>query len=188
MENPINITALNDFIFCPISIFFHNLYSDTQRELYQCEDQINGTNAHKSIDNNEFSTDQKVIQGISVYCEKYSLIGKIDMFYPKSGKLVERKKKIKTIYDGYVFQLYGQYFAMKEMGYAVKSLSFHSMDDNKNYPVPLPEEDSEMLEKFEKTVKDINSFDIFDYEQTNHEKCSRCIYSPICHIDKGLVL
>ncbi len=26
MENPLNITALNDFIFCPVSIYFHSLY------------------------------------------------------------------------------------------------------------------------------------------------------------------
>lgn len=27
-ENPILITWLNDFVFCPRSIYFHNLYGD----------------------------------------------------------------------------------------------------------------------------------------------------------------
>lgn len=28
MENPILITWLNDFIFCPVSIYFHSLYKE----------------------------------------------------------------------------------------------------------------------------------------------------------------
>lgn len=35
MENPINITMLNDFIFCPLSIYYHNLYDDMETSLYQ---------------------------------------------------------------------------------------------------------------------------------------------------------
>lgn len=45
--------------------------------------------------------------------------------------LVERKKHVSRIYDGYVFQLYGQYYSMIDMGYAVDSLRIHSIDDNK---------------------------------------------------------
>lgn len=30
-ETPINITALNDFIFCPLSIYFHLLYDDIDK-------------------------------------------------------------------------------------------------------------------------------------------------------------
>ena len=51
MEETILISYLNDFIFCPISIYFHKLYGKLNKTLYQSEDQINGTNAHKAIDN-----------------------------------------------------------------------------------------------------------------------------------------
>lgn len=43
MENPIAITKLNDFIFCPASIYFHNLFGDTEKIMYQSERQINGS-------------------------------------------------------------------------------------------------------------------------------------------------
>lgn len=35
MEDYIKITQLNDFIFCPVSIYFHNLYEDSEPMLYQ---------------------------------------------------------------------------------------------------------------------------------------------------------
>ena len=51
MENPISITMLNDFVFCPVSIYFHNLYQGVEKNLYQGKSQINGTKAHETIDN-----------------------------------------------------------------------------------------------------------------------------------------
>lgn len=41
--------------------------------------QLNGTNAHKHSDSATYSTEKSVLQGISVYCEKYNLVGKIDV-------------------------------------------------------------------------------------------------------------
>lgn len=46
MENPISITKLNDFVFCPVSIYFHGLYDGVERNLYQGKSQINGTKSH----------------------------------------------------------------------------------------------------------------------------------------------
>lgn len=43
---------LNDFIFCPLSIYYHNLYDDMETSLYQNHFQIDGTQAHKAVDNN----------------------------------------------------------------------------------------------------------------------------------------
>ena len=71
--------------------------------------QLNGTDAHKYSDSATYSTKKGVLQGISVYCEKYNLVGKIDVFDEKTGILTERKKKIKTVYDGYIYQIYAQY-------------------------------------------------------------------------------
>ncbi len=180
MENPINITALNDFIFCPASIYFHMLYDGLENTLFQSESQIAGTSAHNSIDKKTYSYSNKKLLGMSVYCERYNLIGKIDMYDPKSKVLTERKRKIKQIYDGYVFQLYGQYFSMIEMGYEIKKLVIHSIVDNKNYYIGLPFENTEMFSKFEKVIEDIENFNLDFFRQTNHEKCKMCIYSPYC--------
>lgn len=50
MENPISITMINDFVFCPVSIYFHSLYDGVERNLYQDKSQINGTKSHETID------------------------------------------------------------------------------------------------------------------------------------------
>ena len=47
MENAISISMLNDFIFCPASIYFHLLYDGVENILFQSEFQLNGTKAHK---------------------------------------------------------------------------------------------------------------------------------------------
>lgn len=185
MEETILITYLNDFIYCPVSIYFHKLYGNMKQDLYQTEYQINGTDAHKTIDNHTYSSRKDILQGIDVYTEKYNIIGKIDVFDIKTGILTERKNNIVEIYDGYIFQLYAQYFALKEMGYKVNKIRFHSIKDNKNYNINLPEDDKEMFQKFEKIVQDIKEFDMENFKQTNENKCKKCIYEPSC--DRSLL-
>ena len=120
--------------------------------IYQGSKQLDGKAAHKTVDAQSASTSKNIVTGLDVFSEKYGLVGKIDYYDLGSRTLVERKKKIKTVYDGYIFQLYGQYFSMIEMGYKVDRLELYSMDDNKKYKVLLPEDDSEMLLKFEKVI------------------------------------
>lgn len=160
MDDYILISWLNDFIFCPVSIYFHQLYGSKETLLYKNRDQISGKAAHKTVDEKSYSTRKDVLQGISVVSEKYGLMGKIDVFDVTKGVLTERKKRIVNIYDGYVFQLYAQYFALMEMGYIVSRIRFHSLDDNKNYDIQLPSEDHMMRVKFESTVKAIRDFSL----------------------------
>lgn len=153
--------------------------------IYQGSKQLDGKAAHKTVDTQSASTSKNIVTGLDVFSEKYGLVGKIDYYDLGSRTLVERKKKIKTVYDGYIFQLYGQYFSMIEMGYKVDRLELYSMDDNKKYKVLLPEDDSEMLLKFEKVIEDINAFDIEKFSQRNRDKCLNCIYEPAC--DRSLI-
>lgn len=180
MEEVILISYLNDFIFCPVSIYFHKLYGNLDKSLYQSTYQINGTNAHETIDSKTYSTRKEVLQGIDVYSEKYGIIGKIDVFDVKTGILTERKRTIKQVYDGYIFQVYAQYFALCEMGYKVNKIVMHSITDNKNYHIELPDNNPIMKEKFENLIKDIHEFDMDNFVQHNEEKCKRCIYEPAC--------
>lgn len=179
-ENPISISNLNDFIFCPASIYFHSIDSDAEKLTFQDHYQLDGTAAHKKSDNGEYSDRKDVLQAISVYSEKYNLYGKIDTFDMKTGKLTERKKKIKVVYDGYVYQIYAQFFALSEMGYIVKELILYSMDDNKKYVIDSPYGNPEMLNRFEKLISNIQSFEIDNFKQENIEKCLKCIYEPLC--------
>ncbi len=185
MEEIILISYLNDFIFCPASIYFHKLYGSLERILYQKNYQINGTAAHKSIDTKSYSTRLDILQGIDVYTEKYGILGKIDVFDIKKGILMERKNKITEIYDGYVFQVYAQYYGLKEMGYSVKRICLHSLKDNKTYEIELPEQNIKMKYKFIKLIKDIHTFSFEEFRQTNKKKCEKCIYEPSC--DRSLI-
>ena len=103
------------------------------------------------------------------------------MFDTNTGVLTERKRKINKIYDGYVFQVYAQYFGLSEVGFEVKKIKIHDLTANKNYAIPLPADDNAMLAKFEGTVHGLNSFDLTDQGfEPNQEKCKQCIYSGLC--------
>ena len=182
MEDYIPISYLNDFIFCPRSIYFHQLFGRRSTYLYQDSPQTEGKVAHKAVDNQTYSTRKTVLQGLEIYCDKYRICCIIDIYYADKKILVERKKMIKTIYDGYYFQLYAQYFAMEEMGYEVRKIQFYSMDTNKNYPIYLPQDNPEMLAKFEETIEKINSFKLSDDFTPNPKKCQHCIYEPLCDV------
>ncbi len=56
MESYITLSFLNDFIFCPRSIYFHQLYSNFTETVYKQQPQIKGTAAHQSIDEQNYST------------------------------------------------------------------------------------------------------------------------------------
>lgn len=181
MEPYMPISFINDFIFCPRSIYFHQLYASYDTGLYQQKPQLAGKAAHTSIDHNNYSTRKNILQGIEIYSEKYKLCGKIDIFDTHTGRLTERKRSIKTIYDGYIFQVYAHYHALTEMGYKVKSIVLHDMTHNQNYPIPLPPDNPIMQQKFEQLIQDINHFDMNLSEfVANITKCQNCIYSNLC--------
>lgn len=155
MENYLTLSYLNDFIFCPRSIYFHGLYQKYNVRNYKQTPQIEGDAAHKTIDEATYSTKKDVLQGIEIYSEKYKICGKIDVFDISKKKLVERKREVKTIYDGYIFQVYAQYHCLIEMGYEVESIVIHDLVHNKNYPIPTPKESKDWQDKFEQLLKDI---------------------------------
>ncbi len=185
MEETILISYLNDFIFCPVSIYFHKLYGTMEKSIYQAKSQTEGQNAHKTIDNKNYTDKKTILQGIDVYCSEFNIIGKIDIYDIEKGLLTERKNKITKIYDGYIYQLYAQYYALKEMGYDVKKIRFHSIKDNKNYDIKLPYENIDTDNKFRNLIKEIHNFDIRKFQAQNIEKCKNCIYEPSC--DRSLL-
>lgn len=180
MEENILITYLNDFIFCPLSIYYHRLYDNKDKNLYTGAKQIEGTKAHNSIDNNTYSTSRDILQGKMVYSSDLKVIGKIDMYDIKSKTLTEKKNKIVKIYDGYIYQLYAQYYCLVEMGYKVEKIKLYSISDNKNYNIPLPDEDLIQKDKFFKLLEEIRNFKHKDFSNPNKEKCNNCIYSNLC--------
>ena len=70
MENYIRLSNLNDFIFCPKSIYYHNIYDSYDKTLYQEEAQIAGSMAHDAVDQKRYSSRKDVLQALDVYSEK----------------------------------------------------------------------------------------------------------------------
>lgn len=179
MESYIRLSNLNDFIFCPKSIYYHNIYDSYDKTLYQEEEQIAGSIAHESIDTQTYSSRKDILQWMEVYNEYYKICWKIDLFYLKEWKLVERKNKIDKVYQWYKYQLWGQMLCLEEMGYKVNTLQFYSMMDNKVHKLRKPTVD-DML-NFEHFIERYRHFDMLNKDWTqNTEKCRRCIYRELC--------
>lgn len=179
MQDFIQISKINDFIFCPFSIYLHGIYENFSEKTYHSSYQTRGKLKHESVDTGKYSTSKNVLQGLEIYSEKYGLVGKIDTFDAKDGKLIERKNKITGVYDGYRYQLYAQYFCLLEMGYDVREISLYSISDNKSYPIPLPGEAA--TREFEAVLDRIRSFDLQTDFSRNSQKCAKCIYNNLCN-------
>ena len=55
MEPYILISFLNDFIFCPRSIYFHAVHGSLKQEMYRGKAQTEGKIAHESIEEGNYS-------------------------------------------------------------------------------------------------------------------------------------
>ncbi len=183
METYLCITQINDFIFCPRSIYFHNIYQQNYGEdMYQQTPQKIGQAAHQAVDEGHYSSRRDVLQGLTVYSEKYQLLGKIDTLDLSTEELIERKYSVTRVYDGFRYQLYAQYFALLEMGYEVKHLKLYSKKSNKSYPILLP--DNNDIAEFEDVINQIRTFSLEEPFSQNPNKCHNCIYNTLCDIYK----
>ncbi len=168
-------------MFCPRSITYHDVFRNTgSTQLYHQKPQIVGQAAHKNIDEGRYSSRQDVLSGTFVYCEQFSLLGRIDVFDVSSGVLTERKYSVTAIYDGFRYQLYAQYLALQEMGYTVKAMRIHSKKDNKNYPVELPCKAD--LEEFIQVIDAMHNYSPLDKHEPDIKRCTHCIYHALCDL------
>ena len=178
MSDYIAISMLNDFIFCPYSIYLHNVYMNTDESLYHATPQVKGRIAHSTVDNRSATTKRSVLMSLSVSSETLGLIGKIDLYRMDTKTLVERKYQLKQIYRGQIYQLWAQYFCLVEMGYEIEHLMFYEISTNKTTEIALPDErDRKEFESF------IHQFRTFDPETSlivNKNKCRHCIYCNLC--------
>ena len=181
MESYLPISYLNDFIFCPRSIYFHQRFDRYDARLYHKTWQTAGKLKHETIEKRKYSTAKKILQNFDVYSEKYGISGKIDIYDLEKKALVERKNLINTVYDGYRYQVYAHYFCLEEMGCQVDTIFLHSLKNNKRYSIPVPgeAETQEFLELLEK----IRSYSLESPFSQNIQKCRNCIYNTLCDIN-----
>ena len=115
-----------------------------------------------------------------MHSEKYCLLGRIDIFDRTNGILTERKYSVTAIYPGFRYQLYAQYFALKEMGFSVNQLRLYSKKDNKMYSIPIPGKAE--IDEFENVISEMKNFSLDIPFRIHAEKCRHCIYSSLCDI------
>lgn len=180
METYLPISYLNDFIFCPYSLYLHQVFDNSEEEVYSAAPQQTGKASHINIDDEKGNKKQitKILKGIYVISNRLGIYGKIDTLYVSEKRLVESKYHITTIYKGYYYQLCAQYFALIEMGYVINTISFFSIKDRKTYLVNIPEES-----EFQELRQHIRTIARYDFEQEfipNPTKCSHCIYAALC--------
>jgi len=179
MDDLIQISKINDFIFCPYSLYVHAIYEGFSQDVYHDTPQRVGKIKHENIEEGRYSNLKRYVQGLSVYSEKYGIVGKIDIYDQEKKELIERKYKISKIYDGQKYQLWAQYFAMREAGYEVDKLSIHSLSDNVRYPIELPSEEGEKI--FNDLINSMRNFEMVKEKiLVNPEKCKKCIYRELC--------
>ena len=127
VDDYISISTLNDFIFCPYSIYLHNVYMDTDEGLYHAKPQLRGKIAHESVDKKTASNRKEELLSLPVYSKRYKLMGKVDVYRLHEKKVIERKYRLKQIFQGQIYQLWAQYFCLTEMGYVVELLAFYEI-------------------------------------------------------------
>lgn len=177
MEPYIQISKINDFLYCPMSLYLHSIYENFTEKTYHQSPQVVGRIRHEAIEAGTYSSSRRFVVGMEVWSETYHLMGKIDIYDREGKALIERKTRVRTIYEGYRYQLYAQYFAMIEMEYPVEKLFVHSLEDNRRYPVALP--DAAETEAFARTIAQIRSFSIEDYKHHTCPKCAESIYGVL---------
>jgi CRISPR-associated protein Cas4 len=177
MESYIRISNINDFLYCPMSIYLHSLYEGFSRKAYQQTPQIVGTLNHANIDNRTYSTARRYLAGLEIYSERHEIAGKLDIYDKEEKSIIERKTHLKEIHRGHRYQLYAQYLCLTEMGFSVEKLFLHSLDDNRRYTIELPS--AEVLAEFEVTLQEMRTFDILRYKDHSCVRCSSSIYGPL---------
>lgn len=178
MNDLITISTLNDFIFCPYSIYLHNVYMDADEDIYHAKPQTRGRNSHEKVDAKKTSTKNDIIESLPVLCYELGVYGKIDVYNQKNKSLIERKYALKNIYRGQYYQLWAQYYCMTEMGYEVESIAFYEISTHKTINVSLPgAQEKAELTRF---INDYRDYNPKASISINPNKCTHCIYCNLC--------
>lgn len=163
----------------------HGMYEDMPKSVYQSDSQILGTYSHNEnkIDfkfkKNNIDIDNTITEEC-YYSSTYNVLAIIDCYNINSKILIEKKRKIKDIYKGYIFQLYAQYYSLKDNGIEVDKLCLYSILDDEHYYIPLPEKNKQLKREFEVVLYEMRHFQLEKFYQGNYEKCKNCIYSNLC--------
>jgi len=169
MDSYISISTINDFLYCPRSLYLHSIYSSFEANTYHDTPQTIGTIAHENIEKGTYTTTRHIFLGLSVTSNRLGIKGRIDLYDSQKHLLIERKYRVKQVYLGFIYQLYGQMYCLLEAEYPVEELLIQSLSDNKRYKIPLPI--TEEKEAFESVIEQMRSF---TWDNLKTHSCSHC--------------
>lgn len=178
MDGYVAFSQLNDFLFCPHSLYIHECYRPYSTALYHDQPQVAGKLTHETIDQNNYNK-RDWITGMWLCSPLLRICGRADLFNPKTGELVERKRLIRRIYLGQLMQIWAQWYCLEEMCYPVRCLAIHSLADNTRYPLdpPTPIQKESLCN----LVGHIFAYDPHHSPPAaNPAKCAFCIYAHLC--------
>ncbi len=179
MTDYILISELNDYIFCPYSIYLHNVYQNTDEGLFHAAPQTIGKMSHETVDKKTGSNRSDYIFSLPIYSEEFGLMGKIDLYKSKDKTLIERKYQISRIFQGQIYQLWAQMLCLKEMHYEVEQLFIYEISKKQYHPIPMPTEED--IVSFRNFLDNFRSFDPSRSKfPINKNKCQHCIYCNLC--------
>ena len=173
MEQYITFSQINDFLFSSASLYLHGAHMGYADAAYKQQPQVKGKLLHENLDAGTYSTSRQVLSGLYAWSEALQVGGRIDIYDARTRHLIERKTRIKSVYRGYVLQIYAQVYALKEGGMPVEKISLHSLEDNKRYRIPLPcAEDRKELEEVLRAMRALNARDLVKREVDARGACS----------------
>ena len=152
---------------------------ETDEDMVKAAPQTKGTIAHQGVDSKSGSTRKNDLMSLAVYSDELGISGKIDIYKQDRHLLIERKNNLKHIFRGQIYQLWGQCFCLKEMGYEVEKLAFYEITTNKMTYIETPgETEKQELADFVRKFKSYNP--AADKITINQNKCTHCIYCNLC--------
>lgn len=83
MIDMISISTLNDYIFCPYSIYLHQVYMDTDEDMYQAKPQTRGRNAHEPVDTKSTSSKKSIIESLPILSHELGIYGNVEQHSPE---------------------------------------------------------------------------------------------------------
>lgn len=155
----------------------HIAAGEVAQSTYHDFPQIRGQEVHAAIDEKRYSNRKNVIQSLPIYSEELQVLGKIDTFSLDTNELVERKAKIRHVYEGYLMQLYAQYYCLLEIGYLPKKLALYSMLDNRKYPIAPPSLKEKL--RLKAIISEMQKYTVKDMLEHECARCANNIYSPL---------
>ena len=171
------ISNLNDFLFCPYSIYLHSVYKGTEEEVCKAAMQKEGSYAHRKKEDDD-AHKKGVVTSLPVISEKLGIYGVTDAFDIENGILTEYKNRLTAVYPGQRIQIQAQCLCLKEMGYRVSEIRLTEISTGKILPVDLPDIDT--VKEIECLIRRIKQYNPDNDIEVNPNKCRKCIYCSLC--------